>query len=84
MDGQPLINLGAQPWAAVRYWLLDLADEVEAGLTDGSTPVLGLDRIWITSAGHAKLLDWPVGELESIACNGSSTGSRSAGWQEPQ
>lgn len=48
-----------QPWASVRYWLLDLAEEITAGLEDESIPpVLALDRVWITPHGRAKLLDF--------------------------
>jgi hypothetical protein len=39
--------------------MLDLAEELAAGLKDGSIPaVLGLDRVWITADGRAKLLDF--------------------------
>jgi uncharacterized RDD family membrane protein YckC len=50
-----------QPWRAVRSWLADLAEEIDAGLNDGSLALLGLDRVWITRDGRAKLLDfaWP-------------------------
>ena len=48
-----------QPWNSVRYWLMDLAEELAAGLKDGSVPVaLALDRVWITAGGRAKLLDF--------------------------
>ncbi len=50
-----------QPWSRVRFWLLDLATELEAAGKDGSLPpVLSLDRVWITADGRAKLLDWPA------------------------
>jgi hypothetical protein len=49
-----------QPWATVRGWLHDLAEEVHAGLGDGSLPVIDLDRVWIGTDGRARLLDWPV------------------------
>ncbi|KPK80620.1 MAG: hypothetical protein AMJ81_11725, partial [Phycisphaerae bacterium SM23_33] len=61
--GRPLVALAVrpQPWRSVRYWLMDLAEELAAGLKDGSVPaVLALDRVWITSAGRAKLLDFPA------------------------
>jgi len=61
--GKPLLAfLGEpQPWRSVRYWLLDLAEELRAGLADGSVPAaLGLDRVWITADGRAKLLDFPA------------------------
>lgn len=52
---------GRSPWSVVRLWLLDLAEEFRAGLLDGSLPPeLGLDRVWITAEGRAKLLDFPA------------------------
>lgn len=62
-SGSPLVNLldHRQPWESVRYWLVDLAEELGAGLKERSLPaVLALDRIWITSEGRAKLLDFPA------------------------
>jgi uncharacterized RDD family membrane protein YckC len=59
--GKPLVNLldKPQPWKLVRYWLLDLATELTAAEKDGTLPtVLALDRVWITSDGRAKLLDF--------------------------
>ena len=61
--GKPLLALATQPqpWRSVRYWLMDLAEELEAGLKDGSVPaLLALDRVWITADGRAKLLDFPA------------------------
>jgi uncharacterized RDD family membrane protein YckC len=61
--GQPLLNLVSMKhdWAEVRFWLLDLAGELQACDKDGSLPaVLGLDRVWITADGRAKLLDFPA------------------------
>ena len=61
--GKPLRALIArpQPWRSVRYWLMDLAEELAMGLKDGSVPaVLALDRVWITAGGRAKLLDFPA------------------------
>ncbi len=61
--GKPLLALviKPQPWRSVRYWLLDLAEELAAGLKDGFVPaVLALDRVWITAGGRAKLLDFPA------------------------
>jgi serine/threonine protein kinase len=63
VSGEPLGNLLDQrrPWRSVRYWLLDLAAELNAGLKEQSLPaVLGLDRVWITADGRAKLLDFPA------------------------
>jgi len=48
------------PWANVRFWLLDLAQELRAALEEPATaPPLSLDRIWITASGRAMLLDFP-------------------------
>lgn len=55
------VAAGSQRWSAVRFWLLDLAEEAVAAQRDAeSAPVLSLDRIWITSAGRALLLDFPA------------------------
>ena len=63
VPGKPLSGLmhRRQPWSQVRFWLLDLAEEMAAGLKDQSLPaILELDRVWITADGRAKLLDFPV------------------------
>ena len=45
----------------MRFWLCDLAEELNAGLNDGTLPKqLALDRVWITAEGRAKLLDFPA------------------------
>jgi len=61
--GQALLTLISEPqeWGRVRYWLLDLAEELRAASQDGSLPgALSLDRVWITGEGRAKLLDFPA------------------------
>lgn len=63
LDGVPFARLlaQAQAWDRVRYWLLDLATELAAAEKDQTVPaVLALDRVWITSEGRAKLLDFPA------------------------
>ena len=62
VPGQPFDTLvtRAQSWETVRGWLCDLAEEVQAGLRDGSLPVIEFDRVWIGNDGRARLLDWPV------------------------
>ena len=63
LSGDSLTNLIAtrRPWSEVRFWLLDLAQELVLAEKDGSTPdVLSLDRVWITADGRAKLLDFPT------------------------
>ena len=61
--GNPLVLLleEPQPWESVRYWLVDLAEELAAGSKQQSPPaVLALDRVWISREGRAKLLDFPA------------------------
>ena len=62
VPGQPFetVVTQAQSWRTVSGWLCDLAEEVQAGLGDGSLPALELDRVWIGSDGRARLLDWPA------------------------
>ena len=66
VEGKPLLAfLGEpQPWRTVRHWLYDLAQELDAALKDNSAPDLGLDRVWITADGRAKLLEWPAPGLD--------------------
>jgi serine/threonine protein kinase len=63
VGGKPLLQLitDRQPWSQVRFWLHDLAREISAAEKDGTLPpVLAMDRVWITSDGRAKLLDFPA------------------------
>jgi hypothetical protein len=67
--GQALWDLLEKPheWDEVRYWLLDLSEELAAALKNGSLPpVLGLDRVWITAEGRAKILDLPAPGLATL------------------
>lgn len=60
--GQPLSELenGRQPWVRVRRWLADLANEFTEAKKDGTAQdSISLDRIWITSRGHAIWLEFP-------------------------
>lgn len=62
-DGKALVELAKSPvpWSAVRFWLLDLTEELTAANGDpGTAPVLSLDRVWISSSGRAVLLDFPA------------------------
>jgi len=68
LSGRSLVSLlgQRQPWHLVRYWLLDLAEELNAALKDGSLPtVLALDRVWITVEGRAVLLDFPAPDVDT-------------------
>ncbi|HYN09672.1 MAG TPA: protein kinase [Vicinamibacterales bacterium] len=59
LDGQPLLALtSAQTWHSVSMWLCDLARELVARSAEGSLGLLAVDRVWITSAGRGKLLDF--------------------------
>jgi hypothetical protein len=63
LTSQPLVQLAPspQPWSDIRYWLHDLASDINAAEQDGALPsVLALDRVWITGEGRAKLLDFPA------------------------
>jgi uncharacterized RDD family membrane protein YckC len=60
VQGQSLMSLPKQPWSVVRDWARDIANELVAGLDDGSLPRLSLDRVWIGADGRARLLDWPA------------------------
>ena len=62
-DGMSLLHQieEPQPWELVRFWMLDLAQELAASERDGSPPsVLSLNRVWVSTEGRAKLLDAPV------------------------
>lgn len=68
--GQALWTLLDRPhdWSHVRYWLLDLAEELTPALKDGTLPeTLGLESVWITADGRAILLDHGVPGLEPSA-----------------
>jgi uncharacterized RDD family membrane protein YckC len=68
LDGAPLLNLPPQTWAAVRFWLHDLASEIKAGNEHESPPpALELDRVWITTNNRAILLDFPCPGLNTAA-----------------
>jgi uncharacterized RDD family membrane protein YckC len=61
LDGAPLVKLPPQNWAAVRFWLHDLATDFAVGSNhDSLPPALQLDHVWITAANRAVLLDFPA------------------------
>jgi uncharacterized RDD family membrane protein YckC len=62
-NGQALWDVLQRPqaWDRVRFWLLDLVEELTVSLKTQTLPeVLALDRVWITAEGRAVLLDFPV------------------------
>lgn len=74
VPGRPLaVRLGSpQSWADVRYWLYDLAVELDLAAKDATLPrLLALDRVWITDDGRAKLLDFRAPML-SEECSADS------------
>jgi eukaryotic-like serine/threonine-protein kinase len=76
VSGKPFLDLvrQRQPWSRVRFWLLDLAEEIHAGLKEQSPPEsLQLDRVWITADGRAKLLDFPAPGSDAHAATGEPT-----------
>jgi uncharacterized RDD family membrane protein YckC len=59
--GRPFLDLLStkQTWASARFWLFDLAVELQTAAREGSGPgTLSLEQIWITDQGYAKLLDF--------------------------
>jgi hypothetical protein len=61
--GAALTDLGRRPraWAEVRFWLLDLAVELDACLKELELPPpLALNRLWISRAGNAVWLEFPA------------------------
>ena len=58
--------LSKAAWSGVRFWLLDLAEELRAALNEPTTaPPLAIDRLWITAAGRALILDFPTPTAKS-------------------
>ena len=63
LEGAPFLAIAQrpQPWRAVRFWLLDLAEEGAAAIQCPETsPALALNRLWITASGRAVLLEFPA------------------------
>jgi hypothetical protein len=65
-EGAPFSSLVANgkrvPWPTLRHWLHDLASELWDATGDQTLPAeLSLDHVWVTTQGHAVLLDesWP-------------------------
>jgi uncharacterized RDD family membrane protein YckC len=67
-EGQPLAarSPAHEPWATVRLWLKDLAEEYEAGLKDGTLPSgLAPGHVWITNRNRAVMLDFACPGVEN-------------------
>jgi eukaryotic-like serine/threonine-protein kinase len=65
--GRPLAR-GRVAWRELRPWLADLAAELTAANTDGTTPAApALEQVWIAADGRAKLLDFPAPGLQPTA-----------------
>lgn len=77
-SGRPLVDLLDRPrsWREVRFWLCDLAEELQAAAATETLPdVLALDRVWITSDGRAKLLDFPAPSVRSFSASAATSES---------
>ncbi|MHC4430834.1 MAG: protein kinase domain-containing protein [Planctomycetota bacterium] len=56
------------PWSNLRHWLHDLASELWDATGDKTLPAeLSLDHVWITTNGHAVLLDEPWPDVQTCA-----------------
>lgn len=61
IDGVPLLGDRRESisWPAVRFWLLDLAQEIASGIDEPATAsVLALDRVWLSTNGRALILEF--------------------------
>src|SRR5262249_16449101 len=86
-DGRALADLAGrkQPWSAVRYWLLDLAEELNAGGEDHSLPAtLTTANVWITADGKAKILDFPAPREDGLPHTSASVGAQSTNFSSIQ
>jgi len=75
LSGSPLVKLlnQTQPWKTVRFWLLDVATELQEAQKDGTLPKApGMDRVWITADGRAKILDFPAPGAAGITTEGKN------------
>lgn len=60
--GEPLVPRTGKrmAWRDVQHVLALLAQELRAGMTDGSLPCLSIDRVWILPGGGVRLCEWPA------------------------
>lgn len=64
----PTFEPQSQPWAVVRCWLADLAEEIMAVERDGTLPeAITTAQVWITREGRAVLLDVAQRSLTAAA-----------------
>jgi serine/threonine protein kinase len=76
LSGRPLLQLirEKQSWSKVRFWLMDLAEELQAAQAGNTMPVtLSLEQVWITDDGRAKLLDFAAPGIEGMIKSFSGT-----------
>ena len=68
VEGTPLLHCQQPaPWSAVRFWLLDMAEEVLGARRQPLTaPVFSFDRIWLACSGRAVVLDFPCPQLAEM------------------
>ncbi len=71
-EGVPFSSLIANGkrlrWSSLRHWLHDISMELWDATGDKTLPAeLSLDHIWITTQGHAILLDEPWSDVETKA-----------------
>jgi uncharacterized RDD family membrane protein YckC len=68
--GAPLAEIACDPgsaaWHESRHWLLELCEELNSAVADGTLPkALSLDQLWVTRGGRLKLLDAPLRPVAS-------------------
>src|SRR5207249_8399381 len=80
LSGKPLLEVIADKsdWRRVRFWLLDLAAELEATNQAEAQAPLKLQHVWITEQGRAKLLDFRSPSLTPETAPGLPASSRAA------
>ena len=62
-------------WDIMRHWLLDLAQVVEeASRSPELTPLYDVNRVWVSRAGRALLLDCPPPDSTQPATSGDEVG----------
>jgi tRNA A-37 threonylcarbamoyl transferase component Bud32 len=75
-DGERMSARQNAAWPEVASWLADLAAEIEARRLEADPPRLAWNRIWITAAGRAILLDLPVAPDNGGGLQSGQIGSR--------